>query len=105
MAIDTVLGGTGTSSFLSVGGTGSGTVDVSGDQDWYRISLVAGQQYRFDLTGIAGVESPLADPYLRLLDSFGNEIAYNDDSGSTLNSSIIFTVTTGGTFYLSAQGF
>jgi Ca2+-binding RTX toxin-like protein len=105
MAIDTVLGGTGTASSISVGGIVNGTIDAGGDQDWYRVTLVAGQQYRFNLQGVSGVDSPLADPYLRLLTGAGTEVAYNDDAAGTLNSSITFTAITGGTYYLSAQGF
>ena len=105
MAIDTVLGNTNTTSSIPVGGSRSGTVDAAGDQDWYRITLVAGQQYRFDLSGAASADGALSDPYLRLLNSAGTEIRFNDDSGGTRDSSITFTAQAGGTYYLSAQGY
>ena len=52
MAVDNVLAGTGSTSTLTPGGSVTGTIDAATDQDWYRITLTAGQQYRFDLQGL-----------------------------------------------------
>src|SRR5207244_2407024 len=66
---DTVPGSTGTSSTLSSGTSVRGYINSGGDQDWYAITLTAGQTYTFALSGF-GVGA-LRDAYLRRLDSSG----------------------------------
>ncbi len=105
MSIDSVPASTSTGSTLAVGTSTTGTIDSIGDEDWYRVSLTAGHQYRFDLKGAATGQGTLGDPLLRLLNGSGSELALNDDSGNTLDSSITFTASQSGTYFLSAQGF
>ena len=69
----------------------------AGDTDWFKITLVAGKTYQFDALG-----GTLADTYLRLRDSAGTSITFDDDGGAGLNSRITFTATSGGTYFLSA---
>ena len=78
------------------------SIDSSGDQDWFRISLTQGTNYTFNQNAANGSR---IDTLLRLLDSNGNTIARNDDFNGTLNSQITFTATSTGTYYLSAQAF
>src|SRR5215475_1794224 len=100
---DTVAGSTGTSSTMSSGTSVRGFINGSGDQDWYSVSLTAGQTYTFTLSGF-GVGA-LSDSYLRLLNSSGSQITYDDDSGPLANSKLTFTASTSGTYFLSAQGY
>lgn len=96
-----IIGGLSTSSVLAVNGAaGTSTIGVAGDQDWWSVVLSAGTNYRFQLDG-AG----LADPLLRLLDSAGNQIDIDDDSGAGWNAMITYTPSSGGTYYLSAEGY
>lgn len=97
---DTVPGNTSTGFSVTVGGSVNGYVNSAGDQDWYRITLNAGETYAISLTGANGL-----DTYVRLLDASGNQLAVNDDFGGGLDSQLIFTATTSGTYYISAQGF
>lgn len=92
---------------LTVGVPTGSTIEVGGDQDWFAITLVAGGNYIFDLSGATGGLGTLADPILRLLDASGREIARNDDVSypSNRDSQITYTPTVGGTYYLSAQGY
>ena len=60
----------------------SGNIDFAFDQDWYRFEVKTGSTYVFDLEGGATGAGTLGNPYLRLLDSEGNEIASNDDAGN-----------------------
>src|SRR6187397_1773427 len=76
---DTVAGSTSTSSTLSIDSSVRGYVNTAGDQDWYRVDLVAGQQYTFALNGFG--TGAIADPYLRLFNAAGTELAHDDDSG------------------------
>ena len=75
--------------------------------DWYRVTLIAGIQYQFDLIGVAndGYLSGLtiSDPRLFVRDSTGASVAYNDDSGVGLNARIYYTPAVTGTFYLDVQ--
>jgi len=78
---------TSTAGTITVGGTTINTIDVSGDHDWFKITLTAGQAITVTLNGIT-----LVDPYLRILDAAGNEIYYDDDihPGVDLDSQISF---------------
>jgi serralysin len=99
---DTVPGNTGTTATLSVGGSVTGTVDTTGDQDWFRITLEAGQAYRFDLEGSGA--SALFDPYVRVFNADGTQVAELDSlEGDPERMS--FVATSSGTYYVSAAGF
>ncbi len=76
-------------------------LEVAGDHDWYRISLTAGQQITISLSGTSG-PGGVSDTYLNLRSSTGVLLAHNDDNGGTLNSKIVFTATTSGTYYIDA---
>lgn len=81
-------------------GSATGTVNYSGDQDWFQTTLTAGHQYYIDLVG-----GSLSDTVVALYNSSGTFITSDDDGGSGLNSRIIYTATTTGTYYVSARGF
>jgi serralysin len=88
---------------LGVGQTAQGTISSLGDHDWYRISLVAGQTYTFAEIG-TGTNS-LNDTFLNLRDSSGTVLASDDDAGPGLSSSLTFTATSTGTYYVDAGAF
>ena len=91
-------GSTATSYTMSVGDTFSGTLGFSGDTDWVGISLTAGVSYTISMNG-----GTVSDPYLRLYDSNGVQIAYDDDGGPGLNAQLVFTPSTSGTYYIGAD--
>ena len=88
---------------ISVGETVTSQLEVAFDEDWFRITLEAGERYQFDLEGVPGTNE-LTDPLLRLYRD-GSQVAFNDDGGFGLDSRIEFTATASGTYYLSAEGF
>lgn len=100
---DTVIGSTGTTLGISSGSYVQGYINFSGDQDWYRIQLTAGQTYTFRLDGFG--QNALPDAFIRLYNSAGVQIAADDDSGPLQNSSLTFTATTSGTFYIAAGAY
>jgi Ca2+-binding RTX toxin-like protein len=102
---DFVPGDISTTFSVAVGGSVSGEVDVSGDQDWYRVSLVAGHTYQFDLQGASTGQGTLGDSYLTLLNGAGAVIVADDDSGEGTNSLITYTASQSGTHHLSAAGY
>ncbi|MBW8298732.1 MAG: M10 family metallopeptidase C-terminal domain-containing protein [Hydrogenophaga sp.] len=65
--------------------------------------MTAGQTYTFALVGTGG--NGLDDAYLRLRNSAGAEIRYDDDGGPGSNSTITFTAATSGTYYLDVGSF
>lgn len=100
---DTISGSLLTSSRLWADGSSRyGAVDVAGDQDWWRIDLVAGARYQFDLRASMGSS---LDSYLRLIDASGNVLLTNDDANGSRDAQIRYTASLSGTYFLSAQGY
>ena len=86
----------------------TGTIEIIDDTDWFNVTLIAGNQYTFDLEGEATTGGTLADPYLiGLYDVNGSYVANtsDDDSGIGLNSQCIYTPTISGDYYISAGAF
>ena len=93
-----IPGSIATTESISVGSTRTGSLELVGDHDWYRLELTAGQTVTIELNGAAfnGVE----DPYLRVRDSAGNLLFENDDGGDGLNSRLTFTASYSGVYFI-----
>lgn len=65
----------------------------------YLIAMVVGKTYQIELT--KANNGPL-DPYLRLEDSEGKNLAENDDGGGNLNSRLVFTCPQAGEYRIVA---
>ncbi|WP_395645058.1 FG-GAP-like repeat-containing protein [Terricaulis sp.] len=97
--VDEISNNTSTTAELTIGGpSAASSIDSPGDQDWFRITLTAGQSYAFTLNG-----GTLADPFLALYNSAGVLVSIDDDGGDGLNAMMQFTATQSGTYYLSAE--
>ena len=85
------------------GGSYVGNLETSGDEDWVRVELVAGQRYQFDLTGTGS--DTLGDPLIRLFDDSGSLVGENDDISLGVNrdSRLTFTATETGTYYIEVD--
>ncbi|MDQ6438272.1 M10 family metallopeptidase C-terminal domain-containing protein [Mesorhizobium sp. LHD-90] len=93
---------------LGIGQTAQGYLTRSGgvtEHDWYKVNLVAGQTYTFALAATGVASDSLEDPFLRLRNSSGTQIAFDDDGGPDQFSSITYKATTTGTYYLDAGAF
>jgi methionine-rich copper-binding protein CopC len=90
---------TATSGSVAVNGSTTGTLETAGDEDWFRVNLVAGTSYVFTLAAAPG--SGL-DPLLQLRSAQGGLITSNDDGDFSLDSRLEYTATASGTYYLSA---
>ncbi|MCA0872342.1 pre-peptidase C-terminal domain-containing protein [Seohaeicola saemankumensis] len=105
----TIPGDVSTTETITIGGVREETLDFAGDTDWFQITFNAGDSIRIDLTGVdhdAGNGlGALADTYLRLRDASGNVVAFDDDGGPGLNSSLSGTITTGGTYYIEVDSY
>jgi subtilisin family serine protease len=72
-----------TSGVLNIGSIAYGTLEETGDRDWFEVNLRAGSIYNFSVTG-----NSLSDPYLRLYNNDGQLLEQNDDHNNSLNSAI-----------------
>ncbi|PIE15436.1 MAG: hypothetical protein CSA68_07175 [Rhodobacterales bacterium] len=90
---------------VNVGDTFAGDISFSGDQDWIAVNLVAGTTYTIAQMGSPSGAGTLNDPVLRLMDSNGAQVAFNDDGGTALESRITFTPTASGTYYINAGAY
>ena len=84
---------------VSTAGIVAGTVSSAGDRDWYRVNLIAGQNYQIDLIGNGAYTA--GDVSLHLRNSVGTSVAYNDDFIG-LNSRITYTPGSSGIFFIDA---
>ena len=100
---DGIAGSIATTSTLSSDSFVRGYVNSLTDEDWYRVTLSAGQTYTFAMDGMG--QGAIADAYLRLCDAAGVQLAFDDDNGPIANSLLTFTATTSGTYYISAGSF
>ena len=99
---------TGTTGTVVVGGTAAGAVDYAGDEDWFAVEFVAGQDYQIDLEASPTDRGSLGDPFLYgIHDLDGNLLANtsNDDGGTEFNSRLEFTAPESGTYYIAVGAF
>ncbi len=83
----------------------AGLLDFAGDTDWYAVELQSGIGYGFELLGAPSGAGDLADPLLRVFDSQGREVAFDDDGGNGFESFLEFRPTASGTYYVSAEAY
>jgi Ca2+-binding RTX toxin-like protein len=93
---------TGTEAHLALNATGSGSIALPRDMDWFRIDVQAGQSYTVAVNAAAG---SLLDAYLRLYDANGRLIGSDDDSGPGSNARLNFVANQTTHLFLSAGGF
>ena len=87
---------------MAAGDVFYGTESPSGS-DWIAITLTAGTTYSFGAVGLGPMESGVTDPLIRLRSDAGTQLAQNDDGGPGLTSSLTFTATTSGTYYIELR--
>ena len=72
----------------------TGEIEVDGDADWFRLTVVAGRIYRFDVKGDSSTDNggTLGNAGLTLYDASGNAIAgaSNNQGGADNNARYIF---------------
>ena len=99
-----IPGDTSTTATINIGGTVTGTLETTGDHDWFRLSLTAGQEVTIALN--ATTTGGVADPYLRVYAANGSTLLFeNDDGGTGTNSLLAFKAATTGVYYIDAAAF
>ncbi|KQM30046.1 M10 family metallopeptidase C-terminal domain-containing protein [Sphingomonas sp. Leaf10] len=107
---------TSTTATLTVGAPATvSTIGTIGDQDFFKVQLVAGKAYEIGMFAKAGgpTATPLADSYLELYDATGAIITAADGGASTtintVNSGfdaiLTYTPTRSGTYFVNARAF
>lgn len=92
-----------TSASLAPGEGVFGQLDSLDDADDFRIMLVAGTTYTFDLLGLPSNAGTLADPRLELYGADMTRLAQNDNrAAGSRESRIVFTAPNSGPFFLRA---
>ncbi len=75
----------------------------SRDYDWFKVQLEANKQYQFDLQKTS--KNSDLDTYLRLRDSNGKELVFNDDFGRSLDSRLTYKSAASGDYYIDAASY
>ena len=98
---DDYAASTATTGVVAVGGSTPGTIETSNDQDWFAVTLTAGETYQFKSEGAHSGQGSLNDPFLQLLDHNGIATA---GLGSSFpgDAGFRYTATSTATYYLVA---
>ena len=73
------------------------------DIDLVRLNLDAGSRLVVTASSTA-VPGSLLDPYIRLFDESGSEVAFNNDFGGSRDSRLVYTVPQSGRYFLGVSG-
>lgn len=103
--VDTVPDNPSTNQSLQPNSHQAGTIDFSGDTDWYRTTLQAGTTYIISQTGSESGTGNLLDPLVTVYGATGNYISSDDDDGRGRESMLTLTPETSGTYYISAGAY
>jgi hypothetical protein len=78
----------------------SGTINTSGDADWYKVTLAADTQYEVK------VAAPTLDVVVELFDAQGKSLGYVDDNWAGGDPEhFLYTPKTAGTYYIGVSGY
>ena len=83
---------------MNVGDTVGGSIGISGDADYWIVTLQAERTYRFDAKGADTSDGGLRDPGMTLIDATGTpdlEEVTEDDSGVGKNALLTYTTSVG----------
>ena len=113
---DPVADDTSTTHVLTVDAPATiGTIETIGDQDYFRVELVAGESYDIGMNAKYGGPNgiPLIDSWFDIRDAAGNLIIAIDSGGETTHNTLssgydalhTFTAPYSGVFYINARAF
>ena len=97
----------------SVGGNASvaagvpqtGEIEMARDKDVFALDVTSGSSYLIDLRGTNSSLGTLTDPFLKVLNSNGSQLASNDDGGNGLESRLTYQSSTTETIFIEAGAF
>lgn len=104
---DDYAGTAATSATLTAGQQKAGSIETSGDKDWFKVTLESGVSYVFDLIGQGGGGGTLGATgsrgRLSLVASDGNYLSSVFNGGTGGDAQLSYTATANGTYYLEAS--
>lgn len=103
LAADTIAASVDTTATIAAGDVIDGTLEFTGDHDWFRVDVGAGQAIAIWTS--AGANGSLSDTTLTVYDQDGNVMMTNDDVGDGLFSRVEFAAPVSGTYYVDVGGF
>jgi hypothetical protein len=77
-------------------------IEMPGDLDTYRVTLEANVRYVIDVRGHG--DNALTDPFVSILNTEGQSVTTDDDSGPGFDARVRYSSETGGEFYIQASG-
>lgn len=78
---------------------------AAADVDMFRVQLAAGQKLTVDIDATTLSPASGLDSYVRIFNASGQQVAFNDDVGTALDSYLEYTATAAGTFYVGVSGY
>jgi Ca2+-binding RTX toxin-like protein len=81
----------------------SGEIGMPGDIDLFKVNLQANTVYQVTAEGFASHKGTLADPYVRLFDSSGHLVAFDDDDGVGTDAQFYVAPSTSGDYYIQVS--
>ncbi|MGI9210872.1 MAG: S8 family serine peptidase [Methylococcaceae bacterium] len=90
-------------SSLTLGTAQNGTIGVPGDRDLFKLELTAGRVYQVGVAGLSGHVGTLADTYLRVFDSAGHLIDFDNNGGAGNDAQLYLAPASNGTYYLETS--
>ena len=100
--------GNGVVGAVAPGGSVSGAIESTGDQDFFAVTLTANHLYRIQQRGSPTGSGTLGDPYLHGIYNAAGTLqsgSSNDDSGGTRNATVDFFAPSSGTYYVAAGAY
>jgi Ca2+-binding RTX toxin-like protein len=88
---------------LTLGTAMSGEIGIPGDRDVFKVNLESSKVYQVSVEGLAGHAGTLADSYLRIFDSAGRLVDFDNNGGAGNDARMYFAPTLTGTYYVEAS--
>ncbi|MGB1328283.1 MAG: S8 family serine peptidase [Porticoccaceae bacterium] len=96
-AATTLIFGSGNTSTLS------GDIGIPGDKDVFKVTLDEGKVYLLEASGLAGFSGTLADPYLRVFNSNGQLLDFDNNGGLGTDAKFYFAPQSTDTYYIEVS--
>ncbi|HUS20812.1 MAG TPA: S-layer homology domain-containing protein [Aeromicrobium sp.] len=87
------------------GSSAVGCINPLGDSDYFRVTAPGGLRLRAETTGVEGSGTCDMDTSIKIRDAANTQIAFDDDNGTGLCSSVATGVLGAGTYYVEVFGF
>ena len=107
-AVDDCAADATTTCNVSLGSSVTGDIEISGDDDYFRISVTSGVTYQFYVEGSDTSRGTLRDPEMQLLKQVGsvyNLVDFDSDDGEGRNARLVWTADGTFTRYVWVYGY